>query len=118
METFYDVFGVVAAICSGIVFLAIFFTCLNWFNRATRGFEVVKMRGFIKEGKVVNVYLNGVRTVRGVYFVGFTERASAKGGIPYQMAGMVVLETVNGGRILIRADSVRMIEEVEDTVAG
>ena len=46
--------------------------------------------------------------------VGFTDQNSVKGNIPHQLANMVVLETEKGARILIRADSVKMIEEVED----
>jgi hypothetical protein len=114
MDTFYSVFGVVAALCAGIIVLALFFTGLNAFNRATRGFGVLKLKGFISDGRLINVYLNGGRSVLGVRFVGFTDRGAGKGGVPYQMSGMVVLENTTGGRILIRADAVRMIEEVED----
>ena len=114
MDTFYQVFGFVAALCAGIIILAVFFTGLSYFKRATRGFDVVKLKGFIKDGKLINVLLSGGKSVLGVRFVGFTDQSTGKGGIPYQLSGMVVLETTKGARILIRADSVRMIEEVED----
>src|SRR5437660_8275050 len=114
MDTFKQVFGVVAALCGGIIILALFFTALGYFKRATRGFDVVKLKGFIKDGKLINVYLSGGKSVLGVRFVGFTDQSAGKGGIPYQLSSMVVLETTKGARVLIRADAVRMIEEVEN----
>ena len=114
MESFYQVFGVVAALCAGIIILGVFFTGLGYLKRRTRGFDVVKLKGFIKDGRLVNVHLAGGKSVLGVRFVGFTDQTAGKGGVPYQLSSMVVLETRKGGRVLIRADSVRMIEEVEE----
>ena len=114
MESFYQVFGVVAALCAGIIILGVFFTGLCYLKRRTRGFDVVKLNGFINDGRLVNVHLAGVKSVLGVRFVGFTDQTAGKGGVPYQLSSMVVLETRKGGRVLIRADSVRMIEEVEE----
>ncbi len=74
----------------------------------------MKLKGFIKDGKLVNVYLSGGKSVLGVRFVGFTDQSSGKGGVPYQLSHMVVLETGKGARVLIRSDAVRMIEEVDD----
>ena len=114
MDTFYQVFGFVAALCAGIIILTVFFTAVGYFKRATRGFDVVKLKGFIKDGKLINVYLSGGKSVLGVRFVGFTDQSAGKSGVPYQFSSMVVLETTKGARVLIRSDSVRMIEEVED----
>ena len=114
MDTFYQVFGFVAAICIGIIVLTAFFTIVGYFKSKTRGFDILKLKGFIKDGKLVNVYLSGGKSVLGVRFVGFTDQSVGKAGVPYQLSNMVVLETTNGSRVLIRADSVRMIEEVED----
>ena len=114
MDTFYQVFGFVAALCAGVIILTVFFTVVSHFRRATRGFDVVKLKGFIKDGKLVNVYLSGGKSVLGVRFVGFTDQSAGKSGVPYQFSSMVVLETGKGARVLVRSDSVRMIEEVED----
>lgn len=113
MELFYQTFGIIAAFCAGIIILTLFFTGIGYFKRSTRGFEVVKLKGFIKDGKLINVYLNGGRSVLGVRFVGFTDGVAGKGGVPYQLSSMVVLETAKGARVLVRADAVRMIEEIE-----
>ena len=113
MELFNQTFGFVAAICAGIIILTVFFTAIGYFKRATRGFDVVKIKGFIKDGKLVNVYLSGGKSVLGVRFIGFTDQTAGKGGVPYQLSSMVVLETTKGAQVLIRSDAVRMIEEVE-----
>jgi len=113
METFYQVFGFVAALCAGIIILALFFTGLGYFRRATRGFDIVKMKRFIKDGRLVNVHLSSGRIFGSVRFIGFTDQSSARGGIPYPLSQMVVCETERGARVFFRADAVRVIEEVE-----
>jgi hypothetical protein len=114
MDTFYQVFGFVAAICIGIIVLSAFFTAVGYFKSKTRGFDILKLKGFIKDGKLINVYLSGGKSVLGVRFIGFTDQSVGKGGVPYQLSSMVILETTKGSRVFIRADSVRMIEEVDD----
>ena len=73
MDTFYQVFGFVAAVSLGIIILTAFFTVIGYFKRVTRGFDIVKIKGFIKDGKLVNVYLSGGKSVLGVRFIGFTD---------------------------------------------
>jgi hypothetical protein len=114
MDTFYQVFGFVAAICIGIIVLAAFFTVVGYFKRRTSSFDIVKMKRFIKDGRTVNVHLSSGRIFSGVRFVGFTDQSSAKGGIPFSLSQMVVCETSKGARILFRAEAVRVIEEVDD----
>jgi hypothetical protein len=114
MDTFYQVFGFVAAICIGIIVLAAFFTCVGYFKSRTRSFDIVKLKRFTKDGRVVNVHLSSGRIFSGVRFVGFTDQNSAKGGIPFSLSQMVVCETTKGARIFFRAEAVRVIEEVED----
>jgi hypothetical protein len=113
MELFYQTFGFVAAICTGIIILAVFFTAVGYFKRATRGFDIVKMKGFMKDGKPINVHLANGKTLLGVRFIGFTDFGGSRAVIPHQLSGMAVLETASGTRIYIRADSVRMFEEIE-----
>ena len=114
MDTFYQVFGFVAAIGIGIIGLSAFFTAVGYFKSRTRGFDIVKMKGFIKGGRFVNVHLSSGMVYRGVRFVGFSDQTTAKGAVPYQLSQMVVCETAKGARIFFRPDAVRIIEEVED----
>ncbi len=113
METFSQVFGFVMAICFGIMVLTVFFTGVNYFKRKTCGFDIVKMKNFLKEDRVVNIHLSDGNIYRGVRFVGFSDPNSTKGGIPFQLSQMVVCETQKGARVFFRPDAVRVIEEVE-----
>ena len=114
MESFFQVFAVVAALCAGIVILALFFTVLGYLKQRIRGFEITKVKGFIKDGRPLNVHLSSGRVFSGVRFIGFTEQSSVKRGIPYPFSQMVVCETAKGARVLFRSDAVRVIEELED----
>lgn len=119
-QTFAPVFGSVAALCAGVIVLAVFFVALNRLRRAFGEPAVIKMRGFLKDAKHVNIHLAGGRVLEAMTFVGFTDPNSLKGGrIPYQLSNMVVLENTNGNRVLVRADMIKMIEEVgERNAAG
>jgi hypothetical protein len=113
MDTFHQVFGFVAAVSLGIIILTAFFTIIGYFKRATRGFDVVKMKGFIKDGHLINVHLSSGKILSGVRFIGFTDQSAGRTAIPHRLSGMVVLETTTGARVYVRADSVRMFEEVD-----
>ncbi len=113
METLYQAFGFIAAVCIGIAVLTIFFTALGYLKRRWRGGDVVKMEGMVRDGRLVNVHLTGGRVLERKRLVGFTDEHSFKGGdIPVQLSRLVVLEAADGARTLIRADAVRVIEEV------
>jgi hypothetical protein len=114
MDIFTQVFGVVMAISLGIMVLTVFFTGIGYFKRRTASFDIVKLKRFIKDGRVVNVHLSSGRIFSGVRFVGFTDQSSAKGGIPFSLSQMVVCETSKGARVFFRAEAVRVIEEVDD----
>jgi hypothetical protein len=114
MDIFYQVFGVVMAIALGIMVLTVFFTGVGYFKRRTASFDVVKLKRFIKDGRVVNVHLSSGKIFSSVKFVGFTDQSSSKGSIPFSLSQMVVCETAKGARIFFRAEAVRVIEEVDD----
>ena len=59
MKTFFQTFGFVAAICAGIILLTVFFTVIGSIRRWLGGPAVVKMKGFLKDAKFVNVHLSG-----------------------------------------------------------
>lgn len=113
MESFYQVFGVVAALCAGVMILAVFFTVLSAVKQRVRGFEVLRWKGLIREGRLINVHLSSGKLLTGVRLVGSTSQHTARDGLPYQLANLLVLETASGARVFVRADSVRMMEEIE-----
>jgi hypothetical protein len=63
----------------------------------------------------LKVHLNGSKTLAYVKFVGFTDPDSMK-GVPYHLNNMVVFETAAGKRVSVRADTIRMIEEIHADV--
>ncbi len=113
MDTFTNTFGGVAALCLGVIILAVFFSLLNLVNRLAGGNKLIKFRGLLKEAAWVNVHLIGGNTLTRMKFVGFTDPPSAKGNVPFQLRNMVVLENEHGLRTLIKAETIRMIEEIE-----
>ncbi len=116
MNMFFETFGFVAALCAGVIILALFFTGLGYFKLAIRETGVVAVGGFVRYGKQVNVYLRDGHITRKVRFIGFSESSSANGTIPHQLSCMAVFEAETGSQLLIRPDSIKMIEEVAETV--
>ena len=114
MDTFYQVFGFVAAISIGIIALTAFFTTIGYFKRKTRSFDIVKMKGFVNDGRLVNIHMSDGQVYRNMRFIGFSDQSSAKAGFPFQLSQMVVCETQNGARVFFRPDGVRIIEEAEN----
>src|SRR6516164_4758101 len=114
MEMFYTTFGFVGAVVLGIVILTVFFKVAGLLQTKMGAPALIKMRGFLKDAAWINVHMAGGKILERVRFVGFTDHATGKGGhIPYQLLNMLVLESAAGKRILLRADVVKMIEEVE-----
>ena len=113
MDVFFSTFGGVAALCLGVIILAVFFSLLNLVTRLAGGNKIIKFRGLLKEAAWVNVHLVGGNTLERMKFVGFTDPPSAKGNIPFQLRNMVVLENEHGLRTLIKAEAIKMIEEIE-----
>jgi hypothetical protein len=115
METFLNTFGFVAAILLGIIILILFVTLLNLASSKMGDPALIKMKKFFNNAGLINVHLAGGKIMERVKFIGFTNPASMKGGhIPYHLAHMVVLENSAAKRILIRADAIKMIEEVDE----
>src|SRR5262249_8228915 len=109
------VLGVVAALCIGVVFMTGFFIIISSIGRAIRGEKIIKA-GIGRDGKLINVHLRGVRTLQSVRFLGYQQIGSSKGGVPYPLAVMAAFESPSGNRILVRPDTIMMIEEIESAV--
>jgi hypothetical protein len=115
MDYFESAMGIIGAFCIGIAALTIFFKVIGYFQQRMGEPAVVKMKGFLRDARAVDVHTSGGKVLRTLTFVGFTDSASFKGGqIPYQLSNMIVFETKDRRRILLRADSIKMIEEVGD----
>lgn len=115
MEIFITWISVIGAICIGVMALAVFFTILNGIQRRFSKTSLIKFRGALSESELLNVHINSGKTVLRVKFVGFTDPNSMK-GVPYALYNMAVFEHLDGKRVLLRADTIRMIEEIHADV--
>ena len=106
--------GPIGAICIGIMALAVFFTLLGLVKDRFSSSKFIKIKKLLNQPETVTVHLSSGKTVPNVRFVGFTDPASLK-GVPYQLSNMVVFETTDGRRVLLRADAIRIMEEQTKT---
>jgi multicomponent Na+:H+ antiporter subunit F len=98
----------------GIMALAVFFTVLGAIKDRFSSSKFIKIKKLLNQPEKVTLHLASGKTVADVHFVGFTDPASLK-GVPYQLSNMVVFETTDGRRVLLRADTIRMMEEQRKT---
>ena len=112
METFIVWISAIGALCIGIMILATFFKIINAIGTRFPRVQTVRIKGFLTDTKLVDVHLTSGKIIKSVQFKGFTDYANAKSKIPYQLASMAVFETEDNRRILIRSDSIRVIEEI------
>jgi hypothetical protein len=116
MEVFTIAISIVSSIVLGIIVLTLFVKLLRLTESKMGSPGLVKMNIFLKNASRVNVHLSGGRIMENVKFIGFTDQSSMKGGnLPYHLSHMVVLENAAEKRILIRADAIKMIEEVDES---
>jgi hypothetical protein len=59
---------------------------------------------------LVVVHLATGRTIENVRLIGFTDSGSTKGPFPYELQNLVILEGVDGRRLLVQSRQIRMIE--------
>jgi len=110
MDTFIIWISGIGAICIGVMVLATLFTLLSAIKQRFSKTAIIKLKGIFKTTEWLNVHLSGGKTVLHVRFVGFTDPNSMK-GVPYHLNNMVVFENADAKRILLRVDTIRMIEE-------
>jgi hypothetical protein len=114
MDVFISTIGFIAAVVIGIVTMTLFFLAVGAVQRKLGDPDIVKVGKLLKGAEWINVHLAGGRVLEKVKFVGFAGNNGIKGGhIPYQLMGMVILETSAGTRLIIRADKISMIEEAK-----
>jgi len=94
--------------------LALFFTALGMLKRKISSSPILKVKGFLNESKKVNLHLNRGQSFKDVYFIGVVDQHQAKENLPYQFVGMIIIEDLEKKRTMIRAETIRMIEEVQE----
>jgi hypothetical protein len=114
MENFSYVFGPVLAVALGIIVLSVFFKILSRFGKTKDEPALIKLKGFFKNAEFVDVHLGGANVLKKVRVIGVSDVSQiGKGGFPYELNGMVVLEKENKKRIMIKAKLITMIVESE-----
>lgn len=108
VETISIVGAFAVAFVGVVVALTLFYRGLSWLSGDARP-EEIRVRGVLKKGTRVTVHMSGSKTFENVRFLGFTSQ-SMKTNLPFELAGMVVLEDANQTRFLIRAKDIRQIE--------
>src|SRR5688572_28688249 len=101
--------SVVGPVVGGIVFLTLFFKLVGWMSSKSAP-NRIKFKGVLDDHTLCTVHAAGGTTFENVRLIGFTDSASAKGPVPYELHGMVILEHSDGRRTMIQAKNIRMIE--------
>lgn len=113
METFQHTIGFVGAVCAGIVFLALFFAAYSRIAKMLRADRLRNVSGFIRDGALVTIHVSSGKPIERVRFIGLGADSAKSGEIPFELSRMLVFERSDGMRVLVRASTVRFIEEVE-----
>lgn len=112
VNTFFEWLGPILAVCIGVMILTVFFNALAAVKNLLSPARSGKIKGFLDEKDRVTVHLIRGEILENVRFVGLLDRASVRGGLPHQLANMVIVESESGERILLRADSIRSIRQL------
>lgn len=116
MQMFYDTLAVVLAISIGIMVLSVFFWLLAKIdNKLRKPANLLHVKGILDKGQRINIHFNRSQTMMNVRFAGIiSEKQAEKGGLPYQLVGMMVVEDAEQKRFLVKADTIRMVEQIAD----
>lgn len=112
MNAFLDWLGPILAMCIGVMILAIFFNALAAVKNRLTPARSIRIKGFLNKADRVTLHLSRGEILEDVRFIGFLDTTSLKGAVPYQLSNMVILESQSGERILLRADNIRSIRQL------
>ncbi len=115
MENFLIWFSAIVAICMGVIILAAFFAILSVIKNRMAPAQYLKIKGFLNDAQLVDVHLTSGKLIEKVRFIGFTDSSSIKGDAPYQLHNMIVFETEDKRRLMLRGDLIKIIEAKEPT---
>lgn len=105
-----DTLGFVGTVRIAIIVLVLFFKGIGAIGRSRRG-KVRMVEGLLSAERANDVTLTNGRVISGVQFVGVSDASGMKGGMPYQLSQLMVFQRPDGGKVYVRPDSIRLIEE-------
>ncbi len=115
MQLFYDTLSVVLAISAGIMILSVFFWGLAKIASRLHDPKLLQVEGILNKGQRINIHFNRNQTMTDVRFTGIvTQKNTANGALPHHFIGMLIIEDSEQKRFLIKADTIRMIEQITD----
>ena len=110
VESFTAWLGAIGALCIGIMALAVFFALLNAVKDSLKKPQHIQIKGFLSEAELVTVHLTSGKVISGLKFVGVVDASTIKGNLPWQLTSMVVFETEDQRRVMVRGDSIKIME--------
>lgn len=108
MDAFGAWFGPVLALCLGVMTLTGFFPLVGMIRDRVSPPAAKLVKVLLKDTERVTIHLSGAALLEDVRVVGFVQTTGTR-GIPYPLAPLLVVETADGHRSLVRAVHVRMI---------
>jgi hypothetical protein len=87
-----------------IIVLSVFFLLLARLSAARIKQDSIPMSGVLTKDSWVTVHVSGAKPFERVRFIGFTNNQ-----LPYYLSNMVILESAEGRRYLIREKVIKMI---------
>lgn len=116
IHPFEQTISVVGPLVVAIIVLVLFAKLLSWIG--SKSPKRFRFKGVLDEARECTVHLGNGTSLEHVRLVGFIDSASEKGGFPYELHNLLILEHADGRRTLIPAKSVRMIEVPPGGTAG
>ncbi len=99
----------------GLMILSLFYKLLSMIGRTKAEPPLIRMQSFFKNAEYVDLHLSGHKLLRKVKIIGVSEASQfGKGGLPFELNGMIVLERENAKRLMIKAKAIQMIVESDD----
>ncbi len=98
-----------------VMVLAVFFKWLPLFGPKRLGVQVQPAGTLFEEGRCYDVLLSSGQRLQALRFEGIVEADAEAGWSPLRQ--LAVLRRADGGKVILRLDSVRVFEEVAPAAA-
>ncbi|MGC1272683.1 MAG: hypothetical protein WBC44_03175 [Planctomycetaceae bacterium] len=106
--------SVIGPIVGGIIVLTVFFKIVSWLDHRVAGPSRIRFKGMLDDKTRATIHLANGSKFENVRILGFTDPGSAKTPLPFELAGMVILEQRDGTKVMVQAKLIRMIEVPPD----
>ena len=109
MEIFIMWMAPIAAICIGIMVLTVFFKFIGYIGDRVSPVKHIKIKKLLSQSELVTAHFTSGDRIPNLKFIGFTDSASVK-GVPYELTNLVTFEKLDGSKMLVRANRIKLIE--------